>query len=46
MELSGQLHALDTLLWERLLVSVFTGDWVGPIAGVDVLEKRKSSCLC
>lgn len=46
MKLSGQLHALDTLPWERLLVSVCTGDWVGHRAGVDVLEKRKSSCLC
>ena len=42
MELSGQLHALDTLPWEKLPVSICTGDWVGPRTGVDVSEKRKA----
>jgi hypothetical protein len=46
MEVSGQLHArLDLPLEEIVLDINWIGDWVGPRAGLDTVEKKKSLAL-
>jgi hypothetical protein len=45
MEVSGQLHAPDTLsTGETAPSNSCIGGWVGPRAGMDVIEKRQISC--
>jgi len=48
MEFSGQLHipAAFFLLIGPPITHWIIGGWVGPTASLDVLEKRKISCLC
>ena len=40
MKVSHQLHTLATLT----LVTHWTGNWVDPIAGMNVMEKKELSC--
>jgi len=45
MEVSGQLHDRTALLLEKNPVPIEYGALACPRAGLDVLEKRKTSCL-
>jgi len=40
MKASHQLHTLATLT----MVTHWTGNWMGPRAGMNVLEKKELSC--
>jgi hypothetical protein len=43
MEVSGQLHALATLLPVEIAPgNHWMGGWVGPRPGLDAMEKRKA----
>jgi hypothetical protein len=45
MEVSGQLHAPAGLLSRETTSGThWIGGWVGPRAGLEVMEKRKTSC--
>jgi hypothetical protein len=48
MEVSGQLHAMVTLLpgEEPLPSTYWIGGWVGLRSDLDNMEKRKISCPC
>jgi len=41
MEVSGQLHAPTTLPRAKKPHTHWTGDWVGPEAGLDPMARRK-----
>jgi len=45
MQVCGQLHAPDSLLpWKEPPGTRRKEVWVGPRAGLDAVEKRKSHC--
>ena len=41
MEVKGQLHAPASLIPGKYPSTHLVGGWMGPIAGLDFLEKRK-----
>jgi hypothetical protein len=43
---SGELHALDALPLGKNPDISWTGGYGGPTTGLDVVEKRRISCLC